>query len=82
MFADYYDDSKLSAAIVVALSNGKTRIVKSTTPTCAFPLIKSINGTAADDQNGFTKEMYVQRIFARRRLNQYGDYQNFFKTSY
>ena len=82
MFADYYDDSKLSAAIVVALSNGKTRNVKSKTPTCAFPLIKSINGTASDDQNGFTKEMYVQRIFVKRRLNQYGNYQNFFKTSY
>ena len=83
MFAGYDDDSKLFAAIVVALSNGKTRIVKNTTPTCAFPLVKTINGKAiADDQNGFTKEMYVQRIFVKRRLNQYGNYQNFLKTSY
>ena len=83
MFAGYDDDSKLFAAIVVALSNGKTRIIKSTTPTYAFPLVKTINGNAtADDQNGFTKEMYVQRIFVIRRLNQYGDYQNFLKTSY
>ena len=83
MFAGYDDDSKLFAAIVVALSNGKTRIVKNTTLTCAFPLVKTINGKAiADDQNGFTKEMYVQRIFVKRRLNQYGNYQNFLKTSY
>jgi len=43
-----------------------------TLSTYALPVITGINGKAtADDQNGFTKEMYVQRIFVIRRLNQW-----------
>ena len=82
MFAGYDEDSKLCSAIVAALSCEKIRTITSATQTRAFPLIKTINGTAADEQRGLTKEIKVQRIFVIRRINQYGDYQNFLKTSY
>ena len=82
MFAGYDEDSKLLSAIVAALSCEKIRTITSATQTRAFPLIKTINGTAAGGQRGLTNDMKVQRIFVIRRLNQYGDYQNFLKTSY
>ena len=82
MFAGYDEDSKLFSAIVAALPCEKIRTITSTTQTRAFPLIKTINGTAAGGQRGLTNDMKVQRIFVIRRLNQYGDYQNFLKTSY
>ena len=82
MFAGYDEDSNLFSAIVAALSCEKIRTITSATQTRAFPLIKTINGTAAGGQRGLTKEIKVQRIFVIRRLNQYGDYQNFLKTSY
>ena len=49
-----------------------TKATRTTLSTYALPVITDINGKAtADDQNGFTKEMYVQRIFVIRRLNQW-----------
>ena len=71
MFAGYDEDSKLLSAIVAALSCEKIRTITSATQTRAFPLIKTINGTAAGGQRGLIKEIKVQRIFVIRRLNQW-----------
>ena len=71
MFAGYDEASKLFFAIAAALSCEKIRTITSATPTCAFPLIKTINGTAAGGQRGLTNDMEVQRIFVIRRLNQW-----------
>ena len=71
MFAGYDEDSKLFSAIVATLSCEKIRTVTSATQTRAFPLIKTINGTAAGGQRGLTNDIKVQRIFVIRRLNQY-----------
>ena len=71
MFAGYDEDSKLFSAMIAALSCEKSRTIASETPTRAFPLIKTINGTVADGQRGLTKEIKVQRIFVIRRLNQW-----------
>ena len=71
MFAGYDEDSKLFSAKVAALSCEKIRTITSASQTRAFPLIKTINGTAAGGQRGLTKEIKVQRIFVIRRLNQW-----------
>ena len=71
MFAGYDEDSKLFSAIVAALSCEKNRTITSATQTRAFPLIKTINGTAAGGQRGLTNDIKVQRIFVIRRLNQW-----------
>lgn len=73
MFASYIDNAKVSSAIMTALTRGDyTKATRMTLSTYALPVITGINGKAtADDQNGFTKEMYVQRIFVIRRLNQW-----------
>ena len=71
MFAGYDEDSKLFSAIVAVLSCEKIRTITSATQTRAFPLIKTINGTAAGGQRGLTNDMKVQRIFVIRRLNQW-----------
>ena len=73
MFASYIDNAKVSSAIMTTLTRGDcTRGTRTTLSTYALPVIKCINGkAAADDQNGFTEEMYVQRIFLIRRLNQW-----------
>ena len=73
MFASYIDNAKVSSAIMTTLTYGDcTRATRTTLSTYALPVIKCINGkAAADDQNGFTKEMYVQRIFVIRRSNQW-----------
>ena len=73
MFASYIDNAKVSSAIMTTLTRGDyTKATRTTLSTYALPVIKCINGkAAADDQNGFTKEMYVQRIFVIRRLNQW-----------
>ena len=56
MFASYIDNAKVSSAIMTALT------------TYAIPVIRNLNGkAAADDQRELT-EMYVQRIFVKRRL--------------
>ena len=64
MFASCIDNEKVSPAIMTTLTRGDyTKATLTTLSTYAFPVIKGINGKAtADDQNGFTKEMYVQRI--------------------
>ena len=73
MFARYSDNEKQSSAIRTTFTRGDyTKATRTTLSTYALPVIKCINGkAAADDQNGFTKEMYVQRIFVIRRLNQW-----------
>ena len=73
MFVSYIDNAKVSSAIMTTLtSSDYTKATRTTLSTYALPVIKYINGKAtADDQNGFTKEMYVQRIFVIRRLNQW-----------
>ena len=73
MFARYSDNEKQSSAFRTTLTRGDyTKANRTTLSTYAFPVIKCINGkAAADDQNGFTEEMYVQRIFVIRRLNQW-----------
>lgn len=73
MFASYIDNAKVSSAIMTALTcSDYTKATRTTLSTYALLVITDINGKAtADDQNGFTKEMYVQRIFVIRRLNQW-----------
>ena len=71
MFAGYDEDSKLFSVKLAALSCERVRTIASEIPTRAFPLIKTINGTAADEQRGLIKEIKVQRIFVIRRLNQW-----------
>ena len=69
MFASYIDNAKVSSAIMTTLTRGDcTRGTRTTLSTYALPVIKCINGkAAANDQNGFTKEIKVQRIFVIRR---------------
>lgn len=64
MFASCIDNEKVSSAIMTTLTRGDyTKATLTTLSTYVFPVITGINGKAtADDQNGFTKEMYVQRI--------------------
>lgn len=64
MFASCIDNEKVSPAIMTTLTRGDyTKATLTTLSTYVFPVITGINGKAtADDQNGFTKEMYVQRI--------------------